>query len=723
VGDDGCGTPRGMVESRMRRQPPTPVKDVSIGRGGTSQTGDDQFRRADEESVREEHSHLRAGVANLRREGAEARERLRAADRKLATADKLLQDLLASATGASGVPGEALDQLREDLQALLQVKKRAQEARNQLEEKEQKIQAIMHELRSSCVSSMTYDVSAAKSEAKAKAMEWAKVSATSASAQQQKRAKDLFEQMTKVEREISKAQQDIVMLQDKRNKLEGTVSSHGGQIEKLRDKRKEIQQQMEQCQERIDSLSGVAERHVVLRQECDACFEDVRKARQEGLALKLKNASASRSSSANSASWEVNAKLFAPGFRPLRQGADTKAEILLSRFRLATGLGRISALEVLAAEDADGDGRVSTQELAHALQQLQIPGSDSLAVQRLVGALSDGLAPGADGLVSIVDFALALQLQPPRASLSDTELWEACESLAWACRRRGITEVELRSRMAAWLADPNANLANEVGSFCGQLGLESAVALVLGEGLEVRREQFGVFVPSWRCLTSRSQVSELLRFARDLAVRGRVAATAAAPLLAVSDCLSFEAFLEAGSLLGPTWCREDLEHVALLAEAGAGAGAPRTGAPPAVDGARLARAATPGGFATEFPEAARDALPDALAVVEAAAVAATRRTGAAAPGHARPSSARSAASSRSRSGERAAPGHSQVSTATGAQAATTAPAGQEPFQAEAAPAAASKEDSYGDEDSFEAESYGGDDFAEDSDEVDVEDED
>merc|ERR1719188_184646 len=126
------------------------------------------------------------------------------------------------------------------------------------------------------------------------------------------------------------------MLQDKRTKVEGTVSSHGDQIEKLRSKREEIQQQMEQCQERIASLSGVAERHVVLRQECDACFEEVRKARQEGLAQKLKNSSASRSAADNSASWEVNAKLLAPGFKPLRQGADAKAEILLSRFRLAT---------------------------------------------------------------------------------------------------------------------------------------------------------------------------------------------------------------------------------------------------------------------------------------------------------------------------------------------------------------------------------------------------
>merc|ERR1719237_1871935 len=134
------------------------------------------------------------------------------------------------------------------------------------------------------------------------------------------------------------------------------------------------------------------------------------------------------------------------------------------------------------------------------------------------------------------------------------------------------------------------------------MGLEGTKAFALGEGLQLWHGQMGVFIPSWKVLSHwRSQASVLLRFARDLAVH-----TAAAQRLADGDRLSLGAFLEVGKLLGEAWCTEDLEQVALLAEADVSP----AGDPPIVDGARLARAALPGGFATEFPGVA-SSLPDA----------------------------------------------------------------------------------------------------------------
>merc|ERR1719252_336897 len=97
---------------------------------------------ADEESVREEHTRLRRNLDLLHRQGAELRDRVRAAEAASEKKDKMLQDLLANTRGTGGALGTALDQLREDLQVVFEAKRSMQEVRTQLEDKEQKLVSI-----------------------------------------------------------------------------------------------------------------------------------------------------------------------------------------------------------------------------------------------------------------------------------------------------------------------------------------------------------------------------------------------------------------------------------------------------------------------------------------------------------------------------------------------------------------------------------------------------
>merc|ERR1719343_76063 len=133
---------------------------------------------------------------------------------------------------------------------------------------------------------MEDDVASAKAVAKAKAKEWAELNASgqdpsfAEAAKHISRAKELFEQITGVEGEVSRTQQKIVQLQDKRAQLEKETSSHSTQIDKLRDKREELERQKEEGKQRIKELSGVKERHEALKAECEACSEEVRTLRQ-----------------------------------------------------------------------------------------------------------------------------------------------------------------------------------------------------------------------------------------------------------------------------------------------------------------------------------------------------------------------------------------------------------------------------------------------------------
>jgi len=117
------------------------------------------------------------------------------------------------------------------------------------------------------------------------------------------------------------------------------------------------------------------------------------------------------------------------------------------------------------------------------------------------------------------------------------------------------------------------------------------------------REGIGADIPSWRTVSSKGRASLLLRFIRDVAGQKDIVL----PMLE-ADHMNLESFLEVRRHLGAAWSTDDLEEVALLAELPP----PSLGAPPAVNGSRLARAATSkAGLASEFLEVKNNCHADA----------------------------------------------------------------------------------------------------------------
>lgn len=653
-----------MGELRGKR--PTTVGMPELGRGG----GDDRLHRADEESLREEQARLRTQLAALRREGAEAKERLRAAERDSARKDKLLQELLAAAKCGTGVPAEALDQLREDLQALLQVKRRSQDARQQLDEKELKILSIQQELKSTSLLDMEEDVAAAKMECKAKATEWAEANSGAdthcfaESQQHQKAARHLFQKIVDVENEISKSQQRLVTLQDERTQLEVAAKEHEDQVTQLAEKRQEIERQKEQCEQRLDGLGDVEDEYARMKSSVDDLSQKLTEAKREAIASELRvsalqGKSPTGQTNITAVDWKIDHRLLEPGFRPLASNS-SESLLLLQLLRIASQQ-RISLIKVMRAEDSDGDGRITAPELSRVMQRLaSLTGAVSSdadlsesAAARFMASLSPGLAPetasprskeSKAGSVAIADLVVALPMQPPAepSGPSEAELMSASKALSWACRRCSMPEREVRRRVAVCLQPPDMDrtatasppaspsssatksMVAEMTRLGQEVGLTADESAVLGKGLEARRERLAPLLPSWRCLADKSQAALLVRFVHDLTkFRDTLL-----PQLGDKP-LELEAFLKVGQELGPHWSVEDLEEIALLAEHEAARDEARCH-PPVVDAARLARAVLPGGLAAQFP-LTRSCLPDALAACEAAARNPSRRMPASLP--------------------------------------------------------------------------------------------
>eukprot|EP00929_Paragymnodinium_shiwhaense_P116924 TRINITY_DN8697_c0_g1_i1.p1 TRINITY_DN8697_c0_g1~~TRINITY_DN8697_c0_g1_i1.p1 ORF type:complete len:818 (+),score=251.87 TRINITY_DN8697_c0_g1_i1:107-2560(+) len=603
-----------MGELRSRR-PPSGIGQA-LGRAcavSSSSVGGERTRLHDEESQREEHIRLSKSVGALKRESNEVREKLRQADRESFRKDQLLQELLATTRTAPGVPGEALDHLREDLQALLQFKRRAHEARQKLEEKEQKITAIQQELRATSVPDMEDDVAAAKMEAKAKASEWAEARGNAASEdsfQHQKAAQALVQKLSEAGSEISRMQRKLVTLQDQRSRLEQAVKDHDEQIQKLEGKKDELARQQAQCSQKLDDAADIQSRHNSLRQEVQEKFAELAKAREDGLAARLRHdtetaaaAAAQKEATGGGAAWEVCEQLLQPGFRPLRAPAaavasgavDQEAHDILWRTRWALEAQPSRAgLECLIAEDLDGDGRLSGAELARCLQRLGIPGMDTTeAGERLLRALADGLVSKDGGLVSIADFVLALQLNPPLDPPQD--LPEAVQAFVWCCRRAAVTEHEVRSHILAWLAQPSSGLRPSLEEFCNARlrngSLDSKQLETLWRGLDYLRHDFLLTqLPSWRCPSQSSSALALARFVRDLSTpqpRGRE--DILCHFEEKNTMMSLSRFVEVCAPLGSHWAREDLEEVALLAAMPATPGSASW--PPCIAADRFKRAA------------------------------------------------------------------------------------------------------------------------------------
>mmetsp|Transcript_6145 Transcript_6145/g.10656 ORF Transcript_6145/g.10656 Transcript_6145/m.10656 type:complete len:310 (+) Transcript_6145:71-1000(+) len=283
-----------MGDGRPRRPPSA----TPLGRAGTVVDAMDRGAMGsshaqmygppqDEESLQEEHSYLRNHQNALKKENKSLREQVRGAERESAKKDKFLQELLAATKRAPGVPGEALDQLREDFQQVLLFKRKVYEARCQLDEKEQKIAAIQLELKAARVQEMEAGVQEAKLAAKTKKEEWVMANAGdkatdcySASNDYQLEAAKLVQSILAAESEASMAQKKLVELQDECKEFEKAKAEHGEEISRLQSKRQEVEKQMETCAEKLQRADEIAAKHKELQERRDASRKELESLKQ-----------------------------------------------------------------------------------------------------------------------------------------------------------------------------------------------------------------------------------------------------------------------------------------------------------------------------------------------------------------------------------------------------------------------------------------------------------
>ncbi|CAK9118477.1 unnamed protein product [Durusdinium trenchii] len=249
-----------------------------------------------------------------------------------------------STQGGSGVSGVVLDQLREDLQALLRAKRQAYEARQQLDEKESKIASVRQDLRATKLSELEEDVQRAKAEAKVKAADLEAQGESNSylvkSQTCQKEAKDLFQEMVETQNSVAAIHQQIAKLQDERVRFDQLAEEHQQQAESLKEKRLEIEEQKEQCEERLLGLANVEALHkekTEVSARVRMRLAEVKEAVRAGEAVKK-----------TLPDCRVDARLFQPGFQP-EQAEKGWAWRLLDALQTETQAGAMPTTPVAPA--------------------------------------------------------------------------------------------------------------------------------------------------------------------------------------------------------------------------------------------------------------------------------------------------------------------------------------------------------------------------------------
>lgn len=571
----------------LGRRPP---REVAVGR-------DDRVPIGDEESLLEDLTRLRAQLSELRQKAADFREEIRRGERENSKMDKLLQELLSKAKGGTGVSGSVLDQLREDLQALLRAKRHANEARQQLDEKESKLVAIKQirqDLKDTKLSQLEDDVHRAREEAKVKAE---KLEAQGL--YQGRPAEALHEEIVAAQNALAEIHQKTAKLQDERVHFESMAKEHVEQTRDLEEKRYMVEQQKEQCEERLRELGDV---QGIFRQTKEGC-DDLKQRLAEVKAAVRAGESLSQRSLPN---WRLEEELLEPGFQPLDQEADLRAVKLLRSLQRAEG----EVLSALRREDGDQDGRLDPFELSQALRKL-LPQEDAQleAANALFAALKPGLQPTAQGSCALVDLTLGAQLQARHAHGAPAAF--DCNPLRWAARRSGVPERDVRQRLAMCLRQAERRVSVEGTKVAMQLGLNEGDATALGQHLERYQERFCYSLPAWRIRSHKSKATLLGRFVHQVA-RYREALL---PFLQ-DDTLGLEEFLELGEKLGGQWSEDDLSEIALLLDVSPQDTEGHMALPPIISAKRLRLALEPNGFPSQFPQAAGLCSHDLLKAIE-----------------------------------------------------------------------------------------------------------
>lgn len=591
----------GSAHAKQRYAPP--ARSSSQG-PPAAPAGRDCATRFDAQQVDDETFKMRAkqmkqNLVQLQQQNADLKEQLYNAERDAFRKDKLLQELLATAKPGTGVPPEGLDRIREDLNFMLQHKKRAQELRAQIDERDQTVQAIQNELKASRIYDMEEQVTRAKKEAKLKASEWAQKCEEGADSQlftsvqqHQATAKKLHQKVVQLENELTGKLQRQCLLKEEQDRLHETSKEFESNVERLETKRAEIASKKQEEEKKVKDIEQLEREHRQLTETCDAKFDELQRLQHEA---RIKDTSTGKASGSGNDAFFVSKRLFACK-GPLKEGVPISGEAsrLLWRLKYATEDG-FSLTSALQAEDVDKDGFVTAPELTRVFARARVVGITQEAIQRLVAALDEGVVR--DGKVSSLDLSLALPcMVQPESAVPESDLRQAIEDIVWACRRSGRSEQEFKSQLLTALTS-GRDLLLEGAELCSQLGVDGRAQAAFGDGLDLYRSKLALMMPTWRSMTRRNGAVLVWRFLRDL---NRQPADTVANILG-KDTMSLGDFVQLGSVLGEQWAPEDLEDVAFhCCVPGKGS--------PVVDVARFKRALQKG-LDFEFPDLA-DLFPD-----------------------------------------------------------------------------------------------------------------
>lgn len=549
---------------------------------------------------------MRRSVHMLKEESKELRGRLRNSEKDAFRKDKLLQEILDKARGGPGVSGEHLDQIREDLAVLLQYKRRAQDQKAQLEERDQTIAAIERELKVTRVIDLEEEIVAAKQTARAKARLWAERHADThchaSSEKYQKEARKLIQQKEQLECEVTGMVQRQSLCREQHERLVKQAEENARQIGTMKRKTAELAERREETVQKLEELVAVPEQHEELSRECDAMYEELQHLqRDEQLERRRQNMSKPQpgmfgSGKRDSGGWTVAEAFFAEeDFCPLQIDAlESPSHRLLWRLRHVS----CGVLEELGKCDENEDGLLTQGQLLKGFKHLRIAGSHKESILALWEALHPCLKRDYNQL-SYVELYLGLQRLPrPSANAPLAELQEsALPALVSACRRSKVSEAEFKGRLLG-LLDPSTgpSFQHEAVDLCAQLGVPAHAVEVIVDYIDLWRAEFALSLPMWstysdgEASTLLDNLFKMLREAGDCWADQMIGLTPDRFRDALCEKLPPDAM--------EVFSSDEVDHIVFLL----GEASPFAGQPQHLDGEKIFQAAMSGTWRDVFPD-------------------------------------------------------------------------------------------------------------------------
>jgi len=326
-----------------------------------------RVKALDREALQQIVAQLKVQVSELKADHTELKTSVRSKEKDSFRKDRLLQELLATALPAP-LAQQDMDRAQEELQLLLQHKKRAFELRAQVEDREQTVQGIEQELRSNRTVQLQLDIDSLRAtchrlrdQLRGKDVKW-----TAEMAQMRAEADRVQEQLSGVEAEGAERSAGIARLREQTRGFRDQVARQQQQVEEL----KGLQAALAQHEVQRGANGGPAAELASLRATEQQHFEEVARLREEVLHFKQLQDAYSAGKRGRARPPELGWLVKDP-FAELRE---PKLREPFARARRALDSdGRPLLAQWLRRADRDHDLLVTGDELVAAVRPLGVP--------------------------------------------------------------------------------------------------------------------------------------------------------------------------------------------------------------------------------------------------------------------------------------------------------------------------------------------------------------